>query len=219
MITRLCRSAKCAGTSRHSATPNSRRHTPIDQDRRHPERCLHAAVHERRRNEQTDHDARVDREAEHPAANASAVASGQRVEGDLRQPHQAVGDREAEPAVAECLRDAEGDDEQASRRGQHHEPNRAFLWLDQARQPGETDPRPPQHRQHEHPSADPRPTRLGRHQRGALREPEHEDQVEEQLERLDGLPLAELQAEPWRMFPGSPAQGHRLSVNHRRRFS
>ena len=43
--------------------------------------------------------------------------------------------------------------------------------------------------------AEPCPRRLGRHQRGALRQRQHEDEVEEQLERRDALGLPENRGE------------------------
>ena len=107
--------------------------------------------------------------------------------------HHAVGDGEAEGAVTERLRDTERDDEQTGHRDEHHEANPAFLGLDQAREPRVADPRPPDHREREQPATDSRPVRLGRHQRIALGEAEHEDEIEEELERLDGLSVAQLE--------------------------
>ena len=51
-------------------------------------------------------------------------------------------------------------------------------------------------REDEHAPADAGPGRLVVHERGALREPEDEDEVEEQLERLDRLLLAQLGRQP-----------------------
>ena len=113
----------------------------------------------------------------------------------MAQAHHAVGDGEAEGAVTERFRDTERDDEQTGHRDEHHEANPAFLGLDQAREPRVADPRPPDHREREQPPPDARPVRLGRHQRSALGEAEHEDEIEEELERLDGLPVAQLDAE------------------------
>ena len=92
-------------------------------------------------------------------------------------------------AVPECLRYTETDDQQARGRGQHQEANEAFLGLDETGEEDVTHPRPPDHREHEHASTDPRPIRLTGNQRSSLREAEHEDQVEEELERLDRLSL------------------------------
>ena len=63
-----------------------------------------------------------------------------------------------------------------------------LLGVDDARQPRVADPRPPQHAEHEQPLREPLPGRLVGHQRRALGQREHEDEVEEQLERRDASP-------------------------------
>ena len=45
--------------------------------------------------------------------------------------------------------------------------------------------------EHKHALDKPCPSRFGGHQRGALRDRQHEDEVEEELERRDALALAE----------------------------
>ncbi len=67
----------------------------------------------------------------------------------------------------------------------------ALLRVDHAREPGVADPGPPQHAEHEQALGDALPGRVVGHQLRALREGEHEDEVEEQLERRDRLLLAQ----------------------------
>ena len=56
MITRLCRSAKCPGTSRHPPSPKTAGPPEVEDEREDPERLLRDAVEERRRDEQADAD-------------------------------------------------------------------------------------------------------------------------------------------------------------------
>ena len=59
------------------------------------------------------------------------------------------------------------------------------------------------------PRTDARPRWLRGHEGGALREAEHEHEVEEQLEWLDRLTIAELQAAPPRgLALGNLQRGH-----------
>ena len=121
----------------------------------------------------------------------------------------AVGDGERQGSIAEGLRDAEGDDQQADHGPEHREPHRALLGLDEVRQPRVADPCPPDHREDEHAATDARPGRLRRHEGGALREAEHEHEVEEELERLDRLTIAQLHSAPPRgLALGNLQRGH-----------
>ena len=80
----------------------------------------------------------------------------------------------------------------ARHRREHHDPHRAFFGIDDARQPRVARPRPPEQRERQQPRARPSHDPSVAIERGALREPEHEDQVEEQLERLDRVALPRL---------------------------
>jgi hypothetical protein len=142
------------------------------------------------------------------------IATRDEVERDVTRPHDAVSNREGEGAVAERFRDTERDDQESGHGAQHDEANQALFGLDEAREPRVAHPRPPQHREHEHPAADPGPVRLGLHQGGALCEAEHEDKVEEELERLDRLSLAQLRAEPRETFPGNSSPHHEPQLVH-----
>jgi len=82
------------------------------------------------------------------------------------------------------------DDQQRRHRDEDREPDGVLLGVDDAREPGVADPRPPQDAEHEQALRQARPGRLVGHERRALREREHEDEVEEELQRRDGLLLA-----------------------------
>jgi hypothetical protein len=75
--------------------------------------------------------------------------------------------------------------EQPGHRREYRDADDALLGIDRARQPRVADPRPPQGAEHEQALGQARPRRLVGHERGALREREDEDEVEEELERRD----------------------------------
>ena len=123
------------------------------------------------------------------------VAAGEQEEGDLARPDDGVGDGEGEGEVVERLRDAERDHQQPGHRAEDREADGPLLGVDDAGQPGVADPGPPQHAEHEDPLRQARPGRIVRHQRGALGDGEHEDEVEEELERGDLLAVTQRRAE------------------------
>ncbi len=103
--------------------------------------------------------------------------------------NSSVGEGEREAEVLEDLRHAERADEHGAHRRKDHQSCRALLRVDDAGEPGVGDPRPPQDAQHDQPFGETLPRRLGGHECRALRDGQHEHQVEEQLERSDPLLL------------------------------
>ena len=188
------------------------RPAPVDNDDRHPQCRLDSAIDERGADEHADRNGGDGTQAEDRTPKRRIVATGHHEQGDVTQPHHPVGDGEGDGTVTERLGDAEPDHEQAGHRAEDDDPDRAFLGFDDARQPRVAHPRPPDHGEGEHPPADTGPVGLGHHQRGALGEREHEDEIEEQLERSDRLPLAQFHPQPRRMAPACPTPSHRLSV-------
>src|SRR4029079_11891116 len=81
---------------------------------------------------------------------------------------------------------------------EHRDAHRSLLGIDDARQPRVAAPRPPQHREAEQRLDESRPPQRRRDQRGALRQREHEDEVEEELEGRDALLLAAYRRQPSR---------------------
>ena len=79
----------------------------------------------------------------------------------------------------------------AGHRAEDRQPHDALLGVDDAGQPRVADPRPPQHAEDQQPAGHALPGRVVGHQRRALRQREHEDEVEEQLERGDRLLVAQ----------------------------
>ena len=95
---------------------------------------------------------------------------------------------EQQRVVAERVRHAQRHDQHRRHRGEHREPHRALLGVDDARQPGVADPRPPQHRR-ARAGPSPSPAHVGSRAISAVHwvMREHEHEVEEQLERRDPL--------------------------------
>ena len=185
--------------TRHQAPslgPEQCRPAPVEDDRRDPQPRLREAVEERRAHQQADADGCAGREGPHRVAKRGIVAAGEHEQRDVAGAHDSVRDRERQRAVAERLGHAERDDEHRCHRTEHGAAHGALFGVDDAGEPGVAHPGPPEDREHEHPASDALPRRLRGHQRAALREAEHEDEIEEQLQRLDGLALPERGAEP-----------------------
>ena len=134
---------------------------------------------------------RAGREAVHRVAQARVVPARESEERELHEADDRVGGGEEQRRVVERLRHAEGDDEQRGHRDEDREPDDPFLRIDHARQPRVADPCPPEQAEHEEAPGEPLPGRIRGHQRRALGEREHEDEIEEQLERQDALLLAQ----------------------------
>ncbi len=148
-------------------------------------------VGERCGDQQRGSESRAAGEADRRLAQAGIVAAGEHEQRDVRSPYDRVSTGEQQAGVAEHVGHAERRHEQPRHGGEDREPDDALLGVDDAGQPGIADPAPPQHAEHEQSLREPRPRRRVGHQRGALREREHEDEVEEQLQRRDGLALAQ----------------------------
>ena len=87
--------------------------------------------------------------------------------------------------VSESARHREGDAEHRGHRAEHRQADAALVDIHRARQPRVDGPRPPERREDEHPAEDPAPGRVVREHDRDLGDREHEDQVEEELERRD----------------------------------
>ena len=169
---------------------------PVNQDRDQPQGHLCASAQKRRPHQQPDRNGCADCEPKDRTPHDRIVTAGQHEERYVSPTNEPVYERETKCTVAERLGNGVRDYKEGGHHSEHDESNRAFLRLDDAGQPGITHPGPPQHGQHHHAPADAGPGGIGRDQGGALGEPEHEDQVEEQLERSDRLSLPQLGTQP-----------------------
>src|SRR5262249_25512560 len=94
-------------------------------------------------------------------------------------------DAEDDSLVTERLGDGQRGDEHRGNRGEHGTQHHPFVRIERVREPGICRPGPPQRGQNEEALPEPRPGRVVREQRRHLGEPEHEHEVEEELERCD----------------------------------
>jgi hypothetical protein len=195
-----------AGHELPAVLPEQRRPARVEQQRERPQRALQGAVGERGGDEQADAEARAAGKAPDCASQVGEVGAGDDEQHDVGDADHAVGAGEQQGGLVECPRHAQRDDEQPRHRGEHDEPHDALLGLDDAGQPGVAHPCPPQRAEHEHALGHAGPGRLVGHQRRALGDGEHEDEVEEQLQRRDPLLLAQHRAHA--MGGGGSDGGH-----------
>ena len=150
------------------------------------------------------------REAPERPAQVRVALGGERVESEVEQAHEHVGDPEEHGLGAEGAGDGEGDQEHRGHRPEHARPDRARLGLQRVREPGVARPGPPEGGEDEQAAAHPRPGGVVRRELGHLGEGVDEDEVEEVLQRGDPLlPLGHR----GRLRPGRDQ--YRLAATHR----
>ena len=185
----------------------------VEQQRGGPQRLARAARRERARNEEPTAHRRAPGQPDHRVPERLLVPARHHEQEDVRDPDHRERDREGERVVAEGLRRGERSDEERGHRREQEEADRALLGIDDAGQPGVPDPRPPEQAEQQERLADALPRRMTDHDRRALRDREHEDQVEEELEGRDLLAVAPNGTEPGRTIgmlshgPGIVARG------------
>ena len=109
----------------------------------------------------------------------------------MQQADREVGEREHDRAVeptlevVERLRHREREHEHRGHRAEHRDPTEPSSARTTLPEPGVADPAPPQQRQHEQAAHEPAHREVVGHQGRDLREREHEDEVEEELDRRD----------------------------------
>ena len=162
----------------------------VEHERQRPDRRPPPPLEEGAGDQQAHPERGAHRQSIDRPAKARVIAARESEHPDLPEADGAVGDRELEREVPECRRHADRDDQQGDHRAEDHHPHLHVLRVDDAGQPRVADPRPPQQRQDQQPLADALPGGVVGHQLRALRDREHEDEVEEQLQRADALALA-----------------------------
>ena len=180
------RSAKCPGETRKPRTPNTNG----------PEKSIASA---------RIHSAAWSVPSVSPAAMSSAGAgkcrAGQahdRLSGvhvvvglgedeDVQPADGGIGEPEEQRVVPEGMRRGEGRYQEGAHHGEDEQPLLALVGGDVVGEPGVGAPRPPERGEHQHALPQALPGRVLSHQRRDLGQREHEDQVEEQLERGHAL--------------------------------
>ena len=158
-----------------------------DRERGDPERDARRAGDEAGHQEEPGGERGRRREAPERPAQGRVALGGERVEPEVEQAHEHVGDPEEHGLGAEGAGDGEGDQEHRGHRPEHARPDRARLGLQRVREPGVARPGPPQGGEDEQAAAHPRPGGVVRHELGHLGEGVDEDEVEEVLQRGDPL--------------------------------
>ncbi|MGA2166000.1 MAG: hypothetical protein ABSH36_16260 [Solirubrobacteraceae bacterium] len=164
--------------------------TRIERYGSHPQQIAPQPVRERRRHQQADAERGAPRERANRMAQRWVLARGEPEQQDVGGAHDGVCAGKQQRLGAERSGDAQRAHQQRGHRGEDHQPHRPLLRVDDRREPGIADPRPPQYREHQQPLRDPQPGRVLDDQRGAACEREHEHEVEEQLQRRHPLALA-----------------------------
>jgi hypothetical protein len=113
----------------------------------------------------------------------AVATSRQREERDVHEAHDQERNPEEDAMRTECVGNNQRSDEHRGDRNQHRPTHDSLVRIDGVRQPRVARPCPPECGEDQQAVAEPAPRRVVRHQRRDLREREHEDQVEEQLER------------------------------------
>jgi hypothetical protein len=112
----------------------------------------------------------------------------ERVQREVHDVHDQERDSEDDTVTAERVGDGERGDEHRRHSNQHRPPDRAHTGIDGVGQPGIGRPRPPKRGEDQQTMGEPAPGRVVPQHRRDLRETEHEDQIEEQLERRNRVP-------------------------------
>ena len=198
-----CRSAKCSGAIRHPRPRDHRRAHVVDRKRHHPDRDPRVPLDEGGHHEQRRR--RAVRGRHYPQERAAGRG---RCEQRWRRGRGGARGRRGtrtrtRRVVSERAGHRQGDAEHRPHGGEHDQPDAALIDVQRAGQPGIAAPRPPDRRQHEHPPKHSAPRRVIGEQARDLRDREHEDQVEEQLERGDLMLAVKLGV--GRLHPGHPS--------------
>jgi hypothetical protein len=116
-----------------------------------------------------------------------AGACDGRVAADVQRADHEVRDAEHQAVAPERVRHRQRGDEHRRHRAQQDHPHEPLVGPRGVAEPRVARPREPQRGEDRQPLDEPRPRRVGRHEPAHLRDREHEDQIEEQLERRDAL--------------------------------
>ena len=138
-----------------------------------------------RQQEQRGPQDRGRREPDEGAVAVGIAAASEGRQGEMDEADEQVGDAEQDGLASKRFRNRQRDDEHRRGRSEHRQPDAALVHVHRAGQRGIGGPRPPERREDEHPAKDSVPRRVVSEQLRDLRDREHENEVEEELERCD----------------------------------
>ena len=124
-------------------------------------------------------------ERRHGAGQRRIAAGGEREQRRVQQAQRQIADAPQHAVAGEGARRGQGDDQHHRHRREHDQPRQHQLGVDGAGQPAVARPGPPDERQQDQSAAELGERRVLGEEPGDLRQREHEDEVEEQLERRD----------------------------------
>ena len=168
------------------AASSEKRPCIVDRQGDEPEGALRRPVERRGSEDQPGRDDRG-RSETHDSAADVVVVGRKGVQHDVQHPDRKIGAAEEERVVAESAGRSQTDDEHRRHGPEHGQPRRSLVRINRVGEPGVGGPGPPERRQNKHPSREPGPRRVGRHEARYLRQAEHEDEIEEELERRHPL--------------------------------
>jgi hypothetical protein len=162
----------------------------VECQRQAPDGRLRPGIEQGPDEEKADADSGARGEGPYRVAEVRLVFAGDQHEDDLPDPDHAVGEGELGRQASERLGHRDRRDQEGGHRAEQRDPHPALLGIDDAGQPRVAHPRPPQDAEDQHRLDDVLPVRVLRNEGRALGDREDEDEVEEELERLDARLVA-----------------------------
>lgn len=176
------RSAKCDAETRKPACAGDKGADDIEHQCSKPHIRAGVAVDEPTEEHDESGAEEPRSEPEQGAPLTRIIADTPAEERDVENAHGEVRDREPDALVLIRVGYREGHEERCGHGHQHDESHNKALDVDRVRHPRVRGPGPPDEREHESGSGEPRRARVLEDQQSHLCKREHEDEVEEELE-------------------------------------
>jgi hypothetical protein len=117
------------------------------------------------------------------AQQLSITPAGKGIEDEVQSAHDEVGDAEDDPVGVEGMRGRQRHDEHRGHRPEYGDPDGALFGVQRVGEPGVRCPRPPERGEEERAAQQAIPGQVRGEEAGDLSDGEHEDEIEEELER------------------------------------
>jgi hypothetical protein len=159
-----------------------------DRDRDPPEGDTGGSLEGGRDHEEDRGDHRPGERPHDGPEQIPVTATGLGEQHEMEAADHQIGDGERHGVPPEGLGRCERHQEHRAGRGEHGQPDAALLRIQHVGEPGVRGPRPPDDGEQQQAAPEPAPGGVLREERRDLREGEHDDEVEEQLEWCDAMP-------------------------------